>query len=61
MAVKFQNGDIVRQVVTPIVGKIVRFTFNPGTGEISYVVSWTDAEGALHERAFSEYEIEANV
>lgn len=60
MALKFQNGDAVRQVVAPITGNVTRFAFNQDTGEITYFVGWTDADGD-HERAFSEAEIEAQV
>jgi hypothetical protein len=60
MALKFQNGEAVRQVVTPISGTVSRFAFNQDTGEITYFVSWTDADGD-HERAFSESELEAQV
>ena len=58
MSVKFKNGDTVRQVIAPIEGQVMRFAFDPQTGEIAYLVSWTDAEGNAHERSFSEDEIE---
>ena len=59
MSVKFKNGDTVRQVIAPIEGQVMRFAFDPQTGEIAYLVSWTDAEGNAHERSFAEDEIEA--
>ena len=58
MALKFQNGDAVRQVVAPIAGTVTRFAFDQATGEITYFVTWTDENGD-HERAFSADEIEA--
>jgi hypothetical protein len=59
MSVQFKNGDTVRQVIAPIEGQVMRFAFDPQTGEIAYLVGWTDAEGNAHERSFAEDEIEA--
>ena len=58
MSVKFKNGDTVRQVVAPIEGQVMRFAFDPQTGEIAYLVGGTDAEGNAHVRSFAEGEIE---
>lgn len=60
MAVKFKNGDKVRQVMpAPIEGEVVRFVFDETTGEISYVVLATDVEG-IHERVFKAEDLEAS-
>jgi hypothetical protein len=59
MALKFKNGDKVTQVMpAPITGEVTRFVFDDTTGEISYVVSSTDPDGTLHERVFSEADIQ---
>ncbi len=59
MAVKFTNGTQVRQVIAPIAGEVVRFSFDETNGELSYIVRWTTEDGEVHERAFGENDIEA--
>ncbi len=60
MAVKFTNGQQVRQVMpAPIEGIVSRFVFDETTGDISYVVSSTDADGTVHERVFAGENLEA--
>lgn len=59
MAIKFKNGTTVQQVMpAPVVGTVSRFVFDETSGEISYVVSSTDAEGVVHERVFAEDSIQ---
>jgi hypothetical protein len=58
MAVKFKNGDKVRQILpAPVEGDVVRFVFDETTGEISYVVRTVDADGE-HERVFKAEDLE---
>ncbi len=60
MATKFKNGDAVKQVIpAPIEGKVASFRFDENAGEISYIVEWTDAEGVVHQRSFTDDQIEA--
>lgn len=59
MAVKFKSGTEVKQVMpAPIQGNVVRFVFDETSGDINYIVGWTDEEGT-HERSFTEDQIEA--
>ena len=53
MSLKFKNGESVTQILpAPIVGVVSRFVFDETTGDISYVVASSDAEGTIHERVF---------
>jgi PKD repeat protein len=59
MAAKFKNGTKVRQIVSaPIEGEVVAFSFDEQSGDIRYVVQWTDESGQLHQRGFDEDQIE---
>jgi len=59
MATKFQKNEKVRQIMpAPIEGVVSRFHFSQQTGEIQYEVSWKDANGVEHARAFNEDQIE---
>ena len=60
MSAKFIAGTAVKQVLPePIKGAVKRFAFDELTGEISYVVGWTDDTGVEHERVFTGDQIEA--
>jgi len=56
MALKFQKGDPVRQVVTVIKGEVVDFKIIDN--DVQYCVAYTGADGERHERYFTESEIE---
>ena len=59
MALKFKNGDQVRQVLpAPIEGEVVKFVFDETSGEISYVVRSITPEGE-QERVFKAEGLEA--
>lgn len=57
MGMKFKKGDPVVQVTNPIRGMITSMIIRDD--EPVYLVGWTDANGDVHERPFSEEEIEA--
>jgi hypothetical protein len=56
MAATFKQGDAVRLVQPVIQGTIVRREIIED--EDSYLVSWTDSAGDVHERIFSEAQLE---
>lgn len=53
----YKAGDVVQQVVKPIVGPVVDLSI--ANGEVHYLVEWTDGEGNSSQRWFNEGEIEA--
>ena len=62
MAVKFQKGEAVRQVVpAPVAGVIDSFKFDEASGDVKYIVTWKDADGVVCTRSFDEDQIEAAV
>lgn len=50
----FKKGDIVRLKAVVPQGPIVRMRMDEDTGEVSYLVEWTDAEGHAQQRWFTE-------
>lgn len=59
MATKFSKDQVVRvKAVTPT-GPVTKFKMDEDTGDMSYLVSWTDAEGETQSRWFGEDELEA--
>ena len=57
---KFTQGQEVSQIITaPITGTVEKFAFDENTGEIVFLVSYTDAEGESQQRYFKETEIAA--
>jgi hypothetical protein len=62
MAVKFQKGEAVRQVIpAPIEGVIDSFKFDESSGDVKYIVAWEDVDGVVCTRSFDEDQIEAAV
>ena len=57
MGLKFTVGASVAQVVTPITGQVVDAKIVDGNS-IQYLVRYTDATGAQHERWFAESELQ---
>lgn len=55
---KARKGDTVRQIVTPIEGVVDSFQVDQETGELQYLVKWTDADGGEHSKYFAEGEVE---
>ena len=53
------KGTTVRQVVPVITGTIERFEVDQETGELQYLVAWTDANGDSQSKYFKDGEIEA--
>lgn len=57
---KFIQGQEVSQIIAaPIVGTVEKFAFDENTGEIVFLVSYTDADGEDQTRYFKETEIAA--
>lgn len=56
MALKFKRGDIVRQVVPVITGRVADHVIIDG--DVQYVVDYADAEGNLVSRPFTEVQLE---
>ncbi len=50
MAAKFKNGALVVQIVKPVRGAVIGFDFNRGSGEITPLIGFKDADGehAIH-------------
>lgn len=60
MAVKFPNGTQVRQIIpAPIAGEVIRFAFDPTSGDVDYIVASDDGQGGVRESVFKEDQIEA--
>lgn len=57
MAVLFKKGDIVRLAVNPPQGTVIDFSID-GSGDISYVMQWTNEQGETHQRQFREDELQ---
>lgn len=53
------KGTAVRQVVTVIEGTVERYEVDQNTGELQYLVVWTDADGNEQSKYFREGEITA--
>lgn len=58
MAVKFKVGDPVQQIITPIQGEVIDYQLNKDTGEISYLIEYTNEQGETASRHFDENQIE---
>lgn len=54
----FKKGDKVAQIVPVIKGEVVKFSVNQESGEVQYLVAWTDAEGQEQSRYFEGHEID---
>lgn len=52
-----KRGDTVRQIVTPIQGVVQSFQVDQETGELQYLVVWTDEDGE-HSKYFTAGEVE---
>jgi uncharacterized protein YodC (DUF2158 family) len=57
MAVLFKKGDAVRVAVNPPQGTVIDFSID-GSGNISYVMEWTNEQGETHQRMFLEEELQ---
>lgn len=51
------KGTTVRQVVAVIEGTVERYEVDQNTGELQYLVVWTDADGNEQSKYFREGEI----
>ena len=56
MSLKFQVGQQVTQVVTPIVGEVVSLKIVDNS-KVVYMVKYTTPDGTVHERGFDEDEL----
>jgi hypothetical protein len=56
MVTKFLRGDIVKLKATVPEGPIIKLKMSE-EGEITYLVKWTDVDGATQERWFAEDEL----
>ena len=56
MAIAFKKGDQVRQVVPVIEGAVVDVAIVDG--DVQFCVEYTGADGDVHQRFFTEAEIE---
>lgn len=53
------KGTQVQQIVTPISGTVEGYQVDQETGDVQYLVTWTDADGDECSRYFKADEIEA--
>lgn len=51
-------GEVVQQVVPVIKGEIKERRLNESEDQLEYLVSYTGADGEVHERWFLEAEVE---
>lgn len=58
MATKFKKGDSVKLVAVVPEGPVEALRMDED-GNFSYLISWTDANGAAHSRWFDEAELTA--
>jgi len=56
MPTKFVRGDLVKLKAVIPEGPIVKLNMNE-EGEITYLVKWTDVDGVVHERWFTEEQL----
>ena len=56
MALKFKPGDKVRQLVKPIEGEVVDAAIVDA--DVHFRVRWMNEDGEVHERTFTEEQIE---
>lgn len=60
MPAAYAKGAPVRQVQTaPIVGTVVGFHVDQETGDLQYLVEWTDAAGEVRSRYFTAEQLQA--
>lgn len=52
------KGATVRQVVPVIEGEVIDRRFDEASEGMSYLVSYTDADGETHQRWFAEADLE---
>lgn len=53
----FKIGDTVKVKAVVPQGPVIRMRMDEATGQISYLVEWTDAEGQMQQRWFTEDEL----
>lgn len=58
MATQFKKGDLVRLKTVVPQGPVQKMRMDEETGEVAYLLQWTDADGHTQERWFSEGELE---
>jgi len=58
MATAFKKGDTVKLVATIPQGPVQALRMDED-GNVQYLVSWTDADGAEHQRWFDEAQLVA--
>ena len=59
MAVKFKKGEAIQQVITSqIKGTVAGFHVDPETGELQFLVEYTNENGEPASRYFNEDQIE---
>jgi len=52
------KGEIVRMIQPVIEGEVIGAQLNQDTLQIEYLVEWTDAEGDIVNRYFTEAQLE---
>ena len=56
----FSNGQAVTQILpAAIKGTVSGFGFDPSTGNVTVLVSYTDTEGNAHQQYFQQSDLEA--
>lgn len=53
----FKIGDTVKVKAVVPQGPVIRMRMDETTGQISYLVEWTDAEDQMQQRWFTEDEL----
>lgn len=59
MGLKFKVGDAVQQAVKPIKGFVSELVLTDDNSVVQFIVDYTDENGDLHRRPFTEEQLEA--
>lgn len=59
MAALFKKDQAVRLKAVVPTGPVLKFRMDEDSGEVMYLIGWTDANGDAQERWFAESELEA--
>lgn len=59
MAAMFKKDQNVRLKTVVPQGPVLKFRMDEDTGEVMYLLGWTDADGNYQERWFAEKDLEA--
>ena len=53
-----KKGDIVRQKVEVVTGKVASFSVDQESGDLQFLVEWEDTDGNIHSKYFKADEVD---